>query len=290
MERREPVYDVLPTDSGGRVLPLLEVFINSGLHGAQWPRETYAVVPYWELGTKIIITKNDTDLLGRPKHAEVILLNHLRREISAAGKVPSRLKVFINYSPCRECCDKIAKFVQQYDRQLQMEVVFSALYNIRRNSCRGHRHKPCLKYEHDMTVAGLRLLHREGVILRTFDERDWRELQEAIVNRQRMADCDGNEDSIMKQDLDEILGFKSPQCVAQSFVTPGNQVMIPGSQASTPHQQPPFHNLLTVVDAPDPAIDAESNDVMGTTPDAAPADTDTSSTTEAANELWVPHR
>lgn len=194
----------------------LSVFVNSGLHGADWPRETHAVA------TNVFGTERRIDVKnGLGEHCEEALIRELWRVIedregrrAAGSNLPplrKSLKMFISYSPCYDCSIRLIDFIKHAD--IALEIAFSALCNIHRPSCiRLCRHRLCEKFESQQNIKGLKALILEGVNIHPFTDDDWRELvaalgfstavaADAISRRAEMI-----EDNRMQSDFEELFG------------------------------------------------------------------------------------
>lgn len=151
-----------------------KAFLCNGVHGQLWPQNVYAVVCS---GLSCYLTKN----VSKTVHAEDGVIVYLENSLRRRALRPQRLKLFLSASPCHRCSQRIITFLNtarwSYGVTLEMEVVFSAFYQIRRPSCELNpacrNHLPSY-HDHVAQVAGLKKLYwTQGVILRTFNCQDW---------------------------------------------------------------------------------------------------------------------
>ena len=193
------------------------IFVNSQLHGAVWPKEACAVVSKDVFGRETpFVARNNF----HGTHAEQELIEELKQHLKENRDVlpterPVSLKLFLNYSPCYDCSFRLCRFIDDckstYDLEISLEVVFSGIYKIARPSCKrgecGESHKKLSHVEENIT--GLKFLTENGAKLRTFEERDWRELASILELSEEFATAAienrKNEDIRMRQDLQELL-------------------------------------------------------------------------------------
>ena len=199
-----------------------KIFVDSQLHGANWPKEACAVVAKDVFGTqKPFVVRNNF----HGTHSEEELIHQLEQyleENRARDVQPTKrhvqLKLFLNHSPCSECSSLLIGFIRNCKRKfrikMSLEVVFSGIYNIRRPSC---RRCECNTYHNkfnhvEANIVGLELI-RDRATLRTFEEKDWRELASILELPEERAEeairRRGKEDSRMRQDLQEMLAGQS---------------------------------------------------------------------------------
>ena len=198
------------------------IFVDSQLHGADWPKEACAVVAKDVFGTqKPFVVRNHF----HGTHSEEELIHELEQyleENRARDVQPTKrhvqLKLFLNYSPCFECSSRLIGFIDDckstFDLEISLEFVFSGIYNIKRPSC---IRCECNTYHYKLNhvkanIEGLELI-RDGATLRTFEEKDWRELASILELPEERAEeairRRGKEDSRMRQDLQEMLAGPS---------------------------------------------------------------------------------
>ena len=105
------------------VQEVLETFFNSGLPGKQWPSKTYAVfklqVEHGQNAVKVVENNGS--------HAEENFIN-IMRENSNFNREKT-IMLYINYSPCYECVQKLITFLQSEPR-INLKIAFVRLYRI----------------------------------------------------------------------------------------------------------------------------------------------------------------
>ena len=173
-------------ESEGRTI--FTTFLNSGLHGAVWPKDVYSVIGFTEFCnnplqlTCVAVIKNNSDC-----HSEQNAISSLRQKLRQRCLPSQTLRWFINYSPCRNCSDEIIQFIQEartFGVVITIKMTFSFLYKIRRPSCEelSHPHIQCISpWDHQKNVEGLEQLERNGVSVCTFrGAADWEELSRLL--------------------------------------------------------------------------------------------------------------
>lgn len=102
---------------------VLETFFNSGLPGAQWPSKTYAVfklqVRHGQNPVKIVRNNGG--------HAEENFINVMRANSRFNNE--KTIMLYINYSPCYECVQRLREFLQSQPR-IKLKIAFAHLYRI----------------------------------------------------------------------------------------------------------------------------------------------------------------
>ncbi|KAK7499782.1 hypothetical protein BaRGS_00008873 [Batillaria attramentaria] len=192
---------------------ILKSFVNTLLHDPNGslkkiPKEVFSIVHVScsnkaDKTTWFIFKNTPVDEGGQEKHAEVYAIAALREEYlnseaSSAKSLPTlRVKIYQNFSPCWTggCGETISEFVQDAKEkyEINMEIVFVALYKIIRPSCSYTLHStrsPRCSHEplelaqnvHEANAVGLRALLDVGVTLRTFTKEDWDILINFLVN------------------------------------------------------------------------------------------------------------
>lgn len=142
-------------------------FFYSGLRIRNPPdiTDVYAVA---ELTTRdgrgarleITIGKNQRGVI----HAEIKLINKLRSFFETSPTIVN-IKIWINFSPCRGCSEKLLSFFQEKSMYINSRViVFPFLYKI-------HKRR---------NVVGLQKLKLSGISLSTFTEADWAKLRQLL--------------------------------------------------------------------------------------------------------------
>lgn len=186
---------------------VLETFLSSGWHGKKWPDKTYAILAPSAVARDIKIFESNGD-----GHAEVHLTTYLLDNLGSAVNGETKTitqRVYINYSPCSECSWEIQKLLH-YAKQkypyvdLQLHLIISSLYNIKRQSCKKRR----LSCHHDLSVKesndnadGLKLLGGAGVQLSTFTMDHWKDLSTLLLFQTNVKEENGR----MARDLQEVL-------------------------------------------------------------------------------------
>ena len=110
---------------------VLETFVNSGLAGGKYVRDVYAVAALWlESGVQFTaIVKNEVNKrLNIHIHAEENLLHALAMILSPADRI-SHIKLWINFSPCWNCNQKIRQFLR--GKNASTDISFPHLYRIK---------------------------------------------------------------------------------------------------------------------------------------------------------------
>ena len=141
------------------ITAIYETFINSGLPHGQHVSNVYAVAAVrLESGAQFtVIAKNEVNKrLNIHIHAEDNLLRALAM-ILRQGDCISHIKLWINFSPCCKCSEKIRQFLRGKNASTQIN--FPHLYKIKEKR----------------NVEGLIKLKTEsGVGLSVFNEEEWR--------------------------------------------------------------------------------------------------------------------
>ena len=196
-----------------------KIFVDSQLHDTDWPKEACVVVSKDVFGTQNpFVVRNQV----HRRHSEQKLIDELKKYLEQKSVLPTErpvtavpLKLFLNYSPCSACSRYLRGFIDdcrsKFSLEISLEVVFSGIYKIARPSCKrrecGKSHKKLSHVEENIT--GLKFLIEHGATLRTFEERDWRELASILtLSEERAKEAISKrhtEDSRMRQDLRELL-------------------------------------------------------------------------------------
>ena len=138
---------------------VLEIFVNSGLAGGKYIRDVYAVAALWlESGVQFtVIAKNKVNKrLCIHIYAEENLLHALAMILRPGDRI-TYIKLWINFSPCWNCSEKIRQFLRGINAST--DISFQHLYKIKDK----------------LNVEGLIKLKTEsGVGLSVFDEEEWR--------------------------------------------------------------------------------------------------------------------
>jgi len=164
---------------------IFDDFYNSGLHTRnseeikyKWPRGTFCVLQI--NNNSAVVAKNtsrtyddnDNDNF-EGQHAEIIMLeNHLAMHKNQDGEV----KIYINYSPCSDCANKLIEFVCDREWRMKTAIYFVQLYYAKRESCQQNNNTCCKVSEGSQNEKGLRQLS-QYVTLRNFTNTQWQELE-----------------------------------------------------------------------------------------------------------------
>ena len=200
------------------------IFVDSQLHGADWPKEACVVVSKDVFGTpEPFVVRNQVHGTHSEQKLTDELKQYLERENRSVLPTEQRvtavqLKLFLNYSPCSKCSFYLIKFINdcrsKFNLEISLEVVFSGIYKIERPSCKrgecGEKHKRLPSDVMEANITGLKSLNQHGAKLRTFDQRDWSELASILKVRKECADAAmaekrKKEDICMRKDLEELL-------------------------------------------------------------------------------------
>lgn len=196
---------------------ILTALVRNGVHGQDWPGKVYGVALYILNGTNYhFLTRN----LSKIHHAEDDFIDYLEYLLQNNMLQPQRIALFLSASPCQRCSQRITIFQSTardcHGINLEMEVVFSAFYKIRRPFCdhmnpvcRAPKHLPC-EDDHWAQVDGLRkLCQTPGVILRTIHEEDWVVLRNVLGVRNMSFHIREKEDYFLRKDFEQIMDFAS---------------------------------------------------------------------------------
>ena len=155
---RIPNYDVM------------RLFINTGIHGVVWPKQTLCAFRLPETG--LIVRTNTLTF-----HAEDFVLQILHTRI-LNGYRPIDVVIYSNMSPCRRCCSRIKQFLDTFPGYT-LTIVFASLYNIDRPSCEMRdppctvQHKTTDGHQHNLDAMKTLLTKTN---LRPFQRHDWKVL------------------------------------------------------------------------------------------------------------------
>lgn len=147
-------------------IKIVYTFFYSGLHIPHPPKinDVYAVAEITSQDGRgargIIIGKNQRGVI----HAERDLINKLRSFFNTSQGIVN-IKIWINFSPCHRCSEKLLSFFQEKIMYINSRIiVFPFLYRIheRRN------------------VVGLKQLELSGISLSTFSKADWAKLRQLL--------------------------------------------------------------------------------------------------------------
>lgn len=180
------------------------VFETNGVHGEDWKKPTYAVVMYTRDGQLQCVRAKSKPGDHVEDYFTRYFENLLRENIS-----PLKIKMYVSNSPCDECSHNIIRFSQLSG--WQFEIVVSALYNIRRQSCVRNPycdwHVDLVSPDiHDANVKWLRNLSTaNGVTLRTFNAQDWRDLGNLLGVSPATDYGRQEEDDLLRSDFEELL-------------------------------------------------------------------------------------
>lgn len=155
------------------------MFINSGLHGADWPRIAFCVLRL-PLTGQVCILENDNQ-----EHVEDKLMKLLAADDidvwETEEETPLTLVVYTNISSCYKCVEKLITFTQKY--KLHLEIVAAAPYDCKRESC--WTCYVAARYRSNGALfnntEALRELVNADIKLRGFQWNDWSNLV-ALIN------------------------------------------------------------------------------------------------------------
>jgi APOBEC-like N-terminal domain. len=187
-KRKRDVFDCF-YDSG------LHARNNKGTRTKNWPRETVCIFETDYHQPKIV--KN----IPWREHAERIMLDYLMELESDV------VKVFMNYSPCHRCTEKLINFIK--DSEMEMEIYFVQLYHISRRSCK-QNYCTCTKLPwwfinaNEENERGLQQLSKYA-LLQNFTETQWEELASLLKVKNTSDKIRYREDEEIASDLDYIL-------------------------------------------------------------------------------------
>ena len=161
-------------------------------------------------------------------HAERIVIRRLEHAPSTTTQV--RVKIYLNYSPCKQerCCNALIQFTADQERKVKLEVIFANLYNINRprcveDNCQHYTSHSVSPTTHDPNQEGLRDLKKAKILLRTFTTADWKfvakvlsrgdpeEERTLMDSKQTNEPARDVEDGRVRDDLDRILGVQEGQ-------------------------------------------------------------------------------
>ena len=194
---------------------IFDIYIHSGLHVSGWPikrrviNDVYAVVQLQLPGVKnpvLFVAEND-----HSHHAEENMISQLNKLMSTAlPVVNTTIKIWINFSPCYKCSEKILEFIKEMRKRgiyLSIEIIFPFLYKIRRAYCVDNcSHKLPSPKDHGRNVKGLlSLKHGGGVFLKTFDAEEWRKFGEVMGIDYRVPENRKLEDERLERDFLRII-------------------------------------------------------------------------------------
>ena len=136
------------------------------------------------------------------------------------------VKMYTNKSPCNSicdahpdsrhtCCSELISFKNRQELDVELEIIFSGLYNVRRKFCLvnilfpglplcAEHYSRVIEDESTANKQGLRNMDLAGIELRTFQEQDWSLLERELKVRRVEADAQQREDQAMADD-DSIL-------------------------------------------------------------------------------------
>ena len=167
VHRDDDPFDICFVRNSRERKHIVYTFFYSGIRFQNSPNITdvYAVA---ELTTRdgrgarleITIGKNQRGVI----HAEKDLINKLRSFFDTSPRIVN-IKIWINFSPCHRCSEKLLSFFQEKIMYINSRIiVFPFLYRI---------HEP-------RNVVGLQKLKLSGISLSTFTEADWAKLRQLL--------------------------------------------------------------------------------------------------------------
>lgn len=185
----------------------LRTLVHSGVHGEHWPKHVYAVAMYSYFTDKDYIMAKNNEV-----HAEEDILDYFKVLLQRRILRPQKITLFLSSSPCHRCSQRIISFLEKARGQgidLEIEVVISAFYKIRRPSCVDNPacqgHLPS-ENDHKAQLSGLRdLKDANGVVLRTTTNEDWDNL--AVTLDLDDIDLSRREkiDDLLRKDFRELM-------------------------------------------------------------------------------------
>lgn len=175
---------------------------------------TYLVYKIEGIHKPVIIESN-------AKHAEEQLLFKLK----GISKVPLKIIIYINNSPCAKCANLLKQFLLD-NQHIKMVLYIAHLYNIQRRSCKSRKAAKKIEEhvnkisseDHENNYYGLRdLMSLEGYkcTIEAFTKKVWKDLLDVTgISRQMMNNYNRrktgydrsrqNEDKRIKKDLNKI--------------------------------------------------------------------------------------
>ena len=195
---------------------IFTTFLNSGLHGAAWPKNVYSVIGFKPCNNPLQLTCAAVEKNNSDSHSEQNVITFLRQKLRQRSLPSQTIRWFINYSPCRNCSDEIIRFIQEartFGVAITINMTFSFLYKIRSPSCEEllHSHLQSVsQWEHQRNVEGLEQLERNGVSLCTFGgAADWEELSNLLSVEYNPLLYYGStrqtEDAVLRKDFRRLL-------------------------------------------------------------------------------------
>lgn len=178
---------------GGENFEVLKKLVKTGI-GECWPKVTHLIA---------VIKNSDGKVIWGQKYQTSV--NHLHAEIQMLnddkfkGMVKERnvnIILISNYSPCRECADKLIAFYKCAKESVRKFTIrFSQLYRIDEKS----------------NKDGLRDLNRAGITLEAMTEESWFDVLMLFVFDLELADKVRKRDGDTRQTLKTILDKKTGQ-------------------------------------------------------------------------------
>ncbi|XP_070202426.1 caspase-8-like isoform X2 [Littorina saxatilis] len=129
-----------------------------------------------------------------------------------------QLKIYMNYSPTSACTASMVAYTNYWEMKsikASVQVIFAALYNVNRPSCRVYcEHGVCNYTTSCNNIKGLQILNSsENVKLRPFNDSDWADLAEEVhgfdftgIGGERHT-----EDAKMRKDFWELMETDLPE-------------------------------------------------------------------------------
>jgi len=179
---------------------IFDQFYDSGLHRRNnegertntWPRENYCVFQIDSDGPELI--KN----FVREEHAEIFMMDYLESFNDYQGEVI----VYMNYSPCSDCANKLVEFAWEWE--MELTIYFVQLYRVKRQSC---KYDPrCKCRGNKANENGLRYLEQH-VTLRHFHYAQWDSLAALLRVENTYDDSREREDQEIGNDFQHILNL-----------------------------------------------------------------------------------
>ena len=138
---------------------------------AEWVRATVCVgIVLFDNGDsdRLVIRQNE-----HWTHAEMVILRFLDTRLTYDDECKIRIKMFMNYSPCKLCCLTLLVFIEKHRERLEMEIIFSRLY-----------------YQGEDLRSNPKMFDKAcGIALKVMNTRYWKELSEilSLWERERLV-------------------------------------------------------------------------------------------------------
>lgn len=195
---------------------IFNVIQSNGRHDIDgepiWNKEVYAVITIFD-GEK----EENKIFKNRRRHcAEKFMLEDLE-DFTRIEK----LKIFLSFSPCFTCCQRIMKFKRKRERAIDIEIVCPTIYRARRHYClrEKHTHRMPSESDHDESIKGLRELIQDGVVVRPTSRKDWFKLNKILESNLTEYEIITKIQERSKDDEEMIIDFQELKLVSGKFKT-----------------------------------------------------------------------